>query len=115
MLTNVFWKQPHQNAAIRVAIALDLFALVGSSGPGGVSAADLASTTRADKALLGKLLVVHERHRNADTLVRIMRALVVSEVFTEVAIEQYAATPISDAWVALPLRACSRHLSVIYA
>ncbi|KAI4236803.1 MAG: hypothetical protein LQ349_002306 [Xanthoria aureola] len=89
-----FGWQPHQNAAIRVAIALDLFALVGSSGRGGVSAADLASTTRADKALI----------------VRIMRALVVSEVFTEVAMEQYAATPISDAWVSLPLGACSRHL-----
>ena len=115
MLTRVFWKQPHQNAAIRVAIALDLFALVGSSGRGGVSAADLASTTRADKALIGELLVVHERYRNADTLVRIMRALVVSGIFTEVAIEQYAATTISDAWVALPLRAGSCHLSVIYA
>lgn len=39
-----------------MAIALDLFAVVGSSGRSGVSAADLAFASRADKALISNCL-----------------------------------------------------------
>ncbi len=47
--------QPHQNAAIRIAIELDLFSLISKSQSGGISAAELATATKADKELISML------------------------------------------------------------
>lgn len=45
--------KPHQNAAIRIAIELDIFSLLRKSGIHGISAAELSAATKADKDLLG--------------------------------------------------------------
>ncbi|KAL8702635.1 MAG: hypothetical protein Q9201_004195 [Fulgogasparrea decipioides] len=52
--------QPHQNAAIRIAINLNLFVLVGEKGTDGVNAEELSYSSGAEPALIGQAYVFDE-------------------------------------------------------
>jgi len=109
--------QPHQNAVIRVAIALDLFALVKDKEENGTSAEELGSLTGAEHALIGSSPSLRRlEHPREDSFakahlqVRIMRVLTAMGIFSEIAGQRYVATPISRAWTAPPLRDGTKHL-----
>lgn len=45
--------QPHQNAVIRIAVALDLFTIIEDKKESGISAKEIAKLTGAEQALIG--------------------------------------------------------------
>ena len=102
---------------IRIAVALDLFALVKGKEENGTSAEQIESLTGAELALIGlQFFLTALKHPKTDSFakfhheVRLMRVLTAMGIFSEVGQQRYAATPISRAWTTPPLRDATKHL-----